>query len=390
MEPLRKSDLDLLLEERNGPCISIYMPTHPSGSREDPIRLRNLLHRAERRLITNGFRYPGARDLTASLLRRLEEHAFWEAPGTGLAVFISPDLQKIHWLSAELDESLEVGQLFVVTPLIPLLHEESKFLILAISQKQVRLFEGMAGSIAEIPTPGLPRSIEEALRFHDRDEVLTYHTRPTSSGGWCAIFEGHGVGIDDAKDDLLLFFRQIDQALHPILANKRLPLFLASVDYLQPLYRLVNTYPHLARQGISGNPDRVLPAVLGERAWAMVEPVCKEKIDRAVQIFRQVAPVGKASADPGTVISAAYQGQLSCLFLAQGEHIWGSFEPTTQTVQIHDLPQMGDEDLSNFAAVHCLRHGHPVYVLPKDELPVAASVAGIYHLPFRKHSGRHR
>ncbi|MFM8323597.1 MAG: hypothetical protein ACKN9U_01905, partial [Pirellulaceae bacterium] len=154
MEPLRKSDLDLLLEERNGPCISIYMPTHPSGSREDPIRLRNLLHRAERRLITNGSRYPGARDLTAPLLRRLEERAFWDSPGGGLAVFLSPDLEKVHWLSAELDESLEVGQLFVVTPLIPLLHEESQFLILAISQKQVRLFEGMAGSITEIPTPG--------------------------------------------------------------------------------------------------------------------------------------------------------------------------------------------------------------------------------------------
>jgi hypothetical protein len=220
--------------------------------------------------------------------------------------------------------------------------------------------------------------------------VLTYHTRPTSSGGWCAIFEGHGVGIDDAKDDLLLFFRQIDQALHPMLANSRLPLYLASVDYLQPLYRQVNTYPYLSRQGISGNPDRVLPAVLGERAWAMVEPVCKEKIGRAVQVFRQVASVGKASADPETVITAAYQGQLSCLFLAQGEHLWGSFDSKTQTVRIHDLPQMGDEDLSNFAAVHCLRHGHPVYVLSSDELPVPCSVAGIYHLPFRKHSGRHR
>jgi putative methionine-R-sulfoxide reductase with GAF domain len=95
----------------------------------------------------------------------------------------------------------------------------------------------------------------------------------------------------------------------------------------------------------------------------MVEPVCKEKIGRAVQVFRQVASVGKASADPETVITAAYQGQLSCLFLAQGEHLWGSFDSKTQTVRIHDLPQMGDEDLSNFAAVHCLRHGHPVYVL---------------------------
>jgi hypothetical protein len=62
----------------------------------------------------------------------------------------------------------------------------------------------------------VPRNLAEALLTHDRDEALTFHTRPTSGGSWGAIFEGHGVGIDDAKDDLLRYFQKIDRALHPL------------------------------------------------------------------------------------------------------------------------------------------------------------------------------
>ncbi len=49
MDVLKKADLEELLEHASNPCISIYMPTHRASveTRQDPIRLKNLLRECE-------------------------------------------------------------------------------------------------------------------------------------------------------------------------------------------------------------------------------------------------------------------------------------------------------------------------------------------------------
>jgi hypothetical protein len=48
-------------------------------------------------------------------------------------------------------------------------------------------------------------------------------------------------------------------------------------------------------------------------------------------------------------------------------------------IAFHDQPQVSDEDLTNFAAVHTLRHGNSVHALPLEEMPSGTSMAAIYH-----------
>ncbi len=49
MDVLRKADWEELIEHVSIPCISIYMPTHRASveTRQDPIRLKNLLRDCE-------------------------------------------------------------------------------------------------------------------------------------------------------------------------------------------------------------------------------------------------------------------------------------------------------------------------------------------------------
>jgi hypothetical protein len=87
-----------------------------------------------------------------------------------------------------------------------------------------------------------------------------------------AMFHGHGVGKDDAKDNILRFFHLLDQGLYALLGKESAPLVLAGVDYLFPIYREANSYPHLMERGIAGNPEGLKGEELHEQGWRIVEP----------------------------------------------------------------------------------------------------------------------
>lgn len=379
MDLLTRSELRTLLAEHDGPCVSLFMPTHRRGAEEDPIRFRNLLKQAETKLIAQGMRSPEVRDFLAPLQAFQEVAGFWSHQCDGLAMFVSRDFQAMYRLPWGFQEEVQVGGLFLVTPLLPLLHGEGRFFLLALSQNHVRLFQGTKFSMSEVDLKGVPKNIEEAMRNHDRDEVLTFHTRPTSSGGWGAIFEGQGVGIDDAKDDLLRYFQQIDRGLHPLLKEERVPLVLAAVDYLHPIYRQANTYVHLEEHGINGNPDRMSAKDLHDRAWAILRPQFEKGQQDSLARYQQIVKKGNATDNAARIIPAAYRGELQTLFVASNRSLWGMVGKDRDQIAFHDQPQVSDENLTNFAAVHTLRHGNSVHVLPLEEMPSGTSMAAIYH-----------
>lgn len=62
MSILRRDELKALMQKRADSCVSIYLPTHRAmpDTQQDPIRLKNLLAEAEKRLIAAGLRSPEA------------------------------------------------------------------------------------------------------------------------------------------------------------------------------------------------------------------------------------------------------------------------------------------------------------------------------------------
>ncbi len=388
MDLFTREDLKSLLEPRPGPCVSLYQPTHRGGSEADPIVFRKLLSAAQDDLVRQGKRTAEARDFLERLHQLLDDPVFWRNQCDGLAVFLAPGFFRLYRLPHRFAEEHRVADEFLISPLLPLLHGDGRYYVLALSQNSVRLYQGTRFTLSPIDLKGVPRNLREALRTHDRDEVLTYHTRPTSSGSWAAIFEGHGVGIDDEKDDLLLYFQRTDRGLHAVLREEKAPLVLAAVDYLQPIYRQANTYPHLLHHGVEGNPDRWNGKELHQKSWQLVEPYFRESIRQAAALFRQALGSGLASEDPYEVIPAVFRGQVQTLFVQEKHHVWGTFDPETEKVSLHESPQTGDEDLSNAAAIETLRRGHTVYALAPEEMPSRSPLAALYHLPMVKHPGK--
>ena len=268
-----KGDLQTLLTVKS-PCVSLYLSTHRGGSERDSVLWKNLLGEAQERLMARGLRRPEAAALLGPARKLLEDRVFWGGVSDGLAFFLVEGFTAAFRLPLPFPPLAAVADRAHVLPLLPLFSGDGRFYLLALSQNRVALLQGTHFGVHGIDVKGLPRSLEEAMRFHDADEPLLFHTHPALGlGRWGAVFHGHGVGVDDVKDDLLRYFQQINRGLHELLREERAPLVLASVEYLWPLYRKANSYPLLLESGVAGNPDRLSPRELHHRAWPLVEPV---------------------------------------------------------------------------------------------------------------------
>lgn len=381
MTVFSRQELEELVSSTAEPCVSIYMPTHRLGAetRQGPIRLKNLTREAERQLTGGGIPPRQARELLGPIEALQEDALFWSYQSDGLAVFSSAGLFRCHSVPATLNELVVVSRRFHVKPLLQLLTGDGRFYVLALSQNKVRLLEATRHRVRDVSLEGVPQSLDEALRYDDKERQLQFHTpAPVGRGEQAAVFHGQGVGIDDAKNDILRFFRQVDQGLGGLLKNEKAPLVLASVEYLLPIYKEANTFQHLMDQGIGGNPEALSPEELHDRAWAIVEPHFLKARQDAADRYRQMAGTERASAKLARVVPAAYQGTVEDLFVAVGVQRWGVFNVDTGRVYSHQEPEPGDEDLLDFAAVHTLLRGGTVYAVPPQEVPGATPLAAVF------------
>lgn len=381
MELIPKEELKMLVKRREGPCVSIYMPTHRTfpETKQDPIRFKNLLREAEDRLKAAGLRSPDAKKLLMPAKALIKDGLFWHDQGDGLATFISSDGFYHYRLPLKFDELIVVTDRCHIKPLLPLFGLDGRFYILALSQNEVRFFQCTRHSVREVELKNIPRSLGEALKYDDPERQLQFHTRAPAAGGErAAMFHGHGVGKDDTKDNILRFFHQLDQGLYPLLGKESAPLVLAGVDYLFPIYREANSYPHLVEDGIPGNPESVKPESLHEQAWEIVEPQFLKAREDAISRYRQFAGTERATNRINEIVPGAYDGRIDTLFAAVGTQQWGFFDPKTREVHLHSEPESGDEDLLDLAAVHTFLNGGTVYALKLQEIPDETPLAALF------------
>jgi len=380
MDLLNLEELKALVRQDVGPCASIFMPTHRAGAetRQDPIRFKNLLREAEQGLRALGLRSPQARGLLKPARELLTDSAFWRHQSDGLAVFAADKLFRFYRLPLDFAELMVVGERCHVKPLLPLFMGDGHFFVLALSQNQLRLLEGTRHSVDEIDLEGVPTSLVEALG-EDREKQLQFHTQTQApgTGERAAGFHGHDPA-DEAKGRLLRYFRQVNEGLGQVLKDERAPLVLAGVDYLLPLYKEANTYPHLLEQGVTGSPEALTPAELHRRAWEIVQPRFLEAKQAARAQYQELAGTGRTSTNVREVVPAAYHGRVDVLFVAVGIKQWGRLDPDTHSVHLSEEPVPGDEDLLDVAAVQTVLNGGTAYAVQSEKVPDNAPLAAIF------------
>jgi hypothetical protein len=373
-------DLRRLIETREGPCVTICMPTHVFGPEEqqDVIRLKNLADQAELQLADGWLRGPEARDLIVAVRNLPNEYDFWENRSHGLAIFLNRESLLRFRVPICLNELVVVNHRFHVRPLLPLLSSRDRFYILALSQHHTRLFEANQFQVEQVDVKGLPQRIEEALALDGADRGMQSHSvMRAGKGKQSSSFHGQGGVKDTHKDDLMSFFRLVDEAIMPVLNNETHPLILAGVDYLLPIFRKTCHYKHLVKPQLEGNCDHLRAREVHTRVWPLVEPLLSHGVKQAAAKYSGLAGTEKVTNDPRKVLSAACNGRIETLFIALDRHIWGECDPMGHVLELHDEQQSGDQDLIDLALVQTLQYGGRIYAVSADEMPTAEPLAAV-------------
>jgi hypothetical protein len=153
---------------------------------------------------------------------------------------------------------------------------------------------------------------------------------------------------------------------------------LAGVEYLFPLYKEANSYPHLVEEGIPGNPEEQSLEELHAQAWPLVQPFFMQAQEKATAQYGQLAGTGQATADVKEAVLAAHHGRVDVLFVAIGVQVWGSVDPSTGTVKVHQDPEPGDQDLLDLAAIQTILNGGTVYASEPEQVPEGAPLAAVF------------
>ncbi|WP_353097229.1 hypothetical protein [Tissierella praeacuta] len=384
MDILNKEKLKELMNSEDEWCISIYMPTCRMGAdiKQNPIRYKQSIRETEDRLFNMGLSKSEVGNILRSASDLIDETEFWQNQTEGLAIFITPDKIDYYHLPFEVKDQVVISDKFYTKPLLSLFTEDGIYYILALSKNEVRLFKASRQTVKEIIMEDAPRNIDDMKVDYDprtKLQIRTANSVSNSSIVYNTVSQGQGVENDFDKNELTRYFRAIDESLNKLNKKEQIPLVLAGVEYLIPIYKEISRYPNIVDEFIKGNPEILYGDDLQKMAWEIMEPKFLKIQELAEAKYNQFSGQknGLSSNSLKKILSQAYNGQIETLFIANGIHQWGRFNPDNNKVDFYEEQDIGNEDLIDRAATLTISRGGTVYVVDPDKVPDGGTVAAI-------------
>lgn len=362
MRPLQIADLEFLLERRAGPCVSLYLPTARAGreAAENPKRFKNLLRRAEQELGAPRSKPEPELDGSSEVLEParalLDQDALWATPADGLAVFVGGGVFGWFRVPVTVPERVVVGERFHVAPLVSLFTSDGRFYLLTLSHHAVRLFEMTRTASREIDLGDTPRSLlEDRGPISDQDRL---------------------AGAETEKAELRHFLNRVDHGVLAHLEDRKPPLVLAGVEYVQGLYRDQSGYPNLVLAGLDGNFDHASGEELRTKALPLVEPLFARGLEHARARLERVAPV-RVAHGAAAVTKAAIDGAVDSLFVTSEAPLWGHWDEDARRAQETSGEDPNAEDLADRAIAEVLSRGGEVFVVSPGQVPGGGAITAL-------------
>ena len=190
-----------------------------------------------------------------------------------------------------------------------------------------------------------------------------------------------GVARGGRRDDenISQYFPALNKGVHDLLRDKDLPLVIAGVDYLLPLYRQANTYPGLLPVEIKGDLDALRAEALHQKAWPLIDPLVRTRRAEALEELQGTIGTKKASTSLPGIVAASYQGNVSTLFLSSRKYEWGNLDRSRggAVTRMGGREEEGCEDLYVFAALYTLLKGGKVFVVEGSSVTEGVSIAAM-------------
>lgn len=379
MHSLDRDYPQLLLAQREGPCLSLYQPTHRAfpERKQDPIRFRNLLKDLEQSLQQA---YPGrdVESLLAPFRGLADDEGFWNHPGEGVAALGAHDFFRVYRLQRPVAELAVAADSFHTKPLMRIVQSADRYQVLGIDRQQARLFEGNRDGLEEVAmAAGVPRSIDEAM---NRDIEAERSTRTQGRpGGASTVRQGTDVQQDSIDADTDAFFRSVDRAVAEHHSRPSgMPLILMALPEHQSRFRGLSSNAALMAAGIDRNPESTTLGQLREEAWKLVQPRYLERLAGLIDAYRAAHAKGQATDQLPDAARAAVDGRIACLLLEADRQQAGRLVVETGSIVQGELENPHLDDLFDDLGEQVLRNGGEVIIVPAESMPTTTGLAATY------------
>lgn len=378
---MRKEQFTDLANFQSERCISFYMATNSTSveanRQKDFITFKNKLQQLSALLKDKKVDQTEMERLLKPGYDLLRNEEFWSNLSQGLAVFIANGFFKYIRLPISPKEEMLINSTFYLTPLIPVMTSKDYFYVLVLSKKQAKLYRADAFGMQYVPVQGMPKGIDDVVHFEQKGDKELIRT-DTAGAGAGAAYHGMGTGRPEPKANIAMYFDEVDETLWKEALNKEnVPLLLAGVEYLIPIYKQVAKYKPIWDDAITGSHEHEDIPSLYQQAREKMEPYFQERVTRALNVFGNQSATELTSSILEDVIPAAHYGRISQLFAAKGEHVWGRFDEMSNQLTIHATQEEEDECMVDKAVIKTLMNGGEVFILPADKVPGGSKLAAI-------------
>ena len=337
-----------LLQQINGyPAVTITLPTHRTSpeNRQDPIRVKNLVEQASKRLLEEFSK----REI-APLLDRLEklaEDIDYRYTLKGLALFANRDFSRAVQLPFTLKENVNVGETFVTRDLVYALNRTPRYWTLVLSEKPTRLYEGTRDTLIEVQEGGFP----------------IIHEGP---GGEQSLPGGFGIEKTTDRDEYhRKFFRQIDAALKPFLADDPLPLIVVGVNRFLAFFNAVTDHKDAILATLQGSHDKTSPSELAKLVWPLVKDALAEQRQTVFSELDKAVGERKVASTINGVWRLANEGRGYLLLVEEDFHFPARVDETGRQLTPADdatAPDVIDDAVDDLIETVLSKQGRVVFV----------------------------
>ncbi len=201
----------------------------------------------------------------------IDDDDFWTHQANSLAIFAKPQSLRTFRLPTRLQPQVEVSDRIYVKPLLRSVTVPQSAFVLALAQNSVRIIEVSADSPTfTVNVEGMPR---DAASIVGKSSIAARSPMGRIQGS-----EGQKVRLNQ-------YARQVDQGLRDLLHGQEIPLILAATEPLLSIYRIVQSYPHLAPQAIFTNPETMTDGELAAEARRVLDGLFQQELEDIQALF---------------------------------------------------------------------------------------------------------
>jgi hypothetical protein len=228
-----REDFRVLTPVKRQPCVSVVMPFEPKMNSKEAI-MHSLKLAADK--IKRDLFKDFASDVSDEVLQKLRkmiEHLDYTTHKKSVALFVSPEIEKVYYLDIEVCEKTITDTSFEIRDIIMNKKDEHKFLVLVITGKREKIYYGKKDRLQLI----VSNSAENVER--DLPESVANFTDAAT--------------VKEVK--LKKFLRYIDNGLPQILKYYPLPLFVVASEKTMGYFQNITKHDKNIVGFVHGNFD---------------------------------------------------------------------------------------------------------------------------------------